>query len=149
MEEYLEKVASGETLEYEDFEQLVGMTGPSPTMAYEIMHQHAENLDEIDGFEAVNLMMARGFAEEQGITRNQDTIEEHLRSYFKGRDLTSEQKEFERLGMPESLSVNQVRESLGKIHDEFSADEYDNEVIYEEERNYLVTVRGLVEEFSV
>ncbi|MFA1610068.1 uL15 family ribosomal protein [Halobellus rubicundus] len=150
LNKYLEKVESGETLEFHEFDDLVEAgQAADPELAYEVMRGHAENLDDLDGIDVINIMRSREFADKYHF--DPSVFEQLIGSYLGDLDPSDEQLELLRIGMSENYSVEDVLAGLDRIHDRFHIAQYDDrselreQRIAEEERMYLLTVDGLVD----
>lgn len=148
LEELEEKVDTGEPLEFHEFDKLVDIATSSEYRgdAYKIMMKHSDNLNKIEGINALNLMRARDFASEYGFDSSE--FEAALDTYFSEICANKNRTKFMRVGLPTSLSVDDVLAGLDRIYDTFHTGEYEEnpeiqqKQIEEEERLYLFSIDG-------
>jgi hypothetical protein len=146
LNKYLEKTESGETLQFDEFDEAVelGLTTGHHRLAYKTMKSHVDNISDVDGMEAINLMRARDFAEENEL--DSSPFQEILEPYFDKGDVSDEFKNHMAGELPSSMSIADVRYGLYRINNFFDFDVYHkqpelrDEKIEVEEADYLRAV---------
>lgn len=125
LEEYLERTESGNTLRFEEFNEVVelGLSTEDYELAYRVMKAHAENVDKIDGLEAINLLRARDFGKEFNLDTS--LFEERIDTYFEEEvDTPDDFIEHMAEDLPTTMSVMDVLAGLDRIYDFYDFDFY-------------------------
>lgn len=150
LEEYLDQVESGESLEFHEFDDVIELgQSQDPELAYKVMIHHADNVEPADAVEVINLLRSREFAEEFGFESS--IFQDKVDSYFGELEATDDELGILRIGMSERYTVDDVLDGLDRIHDRFHTDQYEgrpdlrSQRIEEEEQMYLLTVDGIVD----
>ncbi|EMA15188.1 hypothetical protein C436_05390 [Haloarcula marismortui ATCC 33800] len=116
LDSILEKIESGQEIEFHEFETLIEHYDHSDRAeeGYEAMESYAQNLETVENTEAINLMRARDFAQVYGFSP--DIFEEKLESYFEDIDVSEEYIRMQQAGLPEDLSIDNVLSGIDYIH---------------------------------